>query len=253
MFGSFFFPIIPNKDRIFTSNVTDEYSVSSRNGNWVEIRNYDERTRTETTTFEITIYAKWQGIVYEVSFNGTSFGDDNGIGTTKAQYITSNNGNVYNADEAKCKIYVMFDKNLYTSSYNEIWQVESDYFAQTADETNDIAAVIKGDHLNEIINIDRYGYTWTGWWTRGYEYLPDESFNEILIKHATNGTKSITSPTEDGDTRVSTYEVNHLDGTEYFVGKMLATENLDANGHRYFSTRIVDGHDYNKKTYLSSY
>ena len=248
---------ITNDDKMFTSNVTDEYSLASRKGNWVEIRNYNESTKTETTTFEITIYAKWQGIVYEISFNGTSFEDDSGIGTTKAQYITEKNGQTYNSDSANCSIYVMFDRNLYTSSYNEIWQVESDYYAQIADNANDIEAITKGLHLNEIINIDRYGYTWTGWYTRGYEYLPDQTFNEVSIKHATNGTKSESIPSETGDTRVPTYTVEQNDGTNYYVGKMLETDNVymetDGFNHRYYSSLIVDGHDYSQKTYRSSY
>ena len=241
----------------FTSNITDEYSSASRNGNWYEERIYNTTTLEETTRFEITIYAKWQGIIYEISFNDASFGDESGIGTTTAQYITEKNGTVYNANNAKCNIYVMFDKNLYTSSFNEIWQVESDYYAQTADATNRIAKVERGLHLNEIINVDRYGYTWTGWYTRGYEYLPEESFNEVYLKHATNGSKTITKPVNQGDTRVATYVVNPDDGTEYYVGLMLSTQNkytaIDGIDHRYYSRLITDGHDYSGKTYSSSF
>ena len=142
------------------------FDTSTTSGNWIEKRNFNPSTKVENNQFQVTIYAKWQGIIFETSFNDTSLGDDSGIGSTTAYFITETDGTSYtsqtamsNAGTGKAgKMYVMFDTNVYTSNYLELLDDESDY------EQN-----INGVHIEHIINVDRYGYTWTGWFTRGYE------------------------------------------------------------------------------------
>ena len=194
------------------------YASTNGYGNWVE-----DRT-VEGGRFEITLYAKWQGIIYQVSFNDTSFGNNDGIGSTTAYYITSSAANAkYESTTAKSndeevdegKMYVMFDKKLYTSSYEEIWQVESDYLT-----------VVRGEHINEIINIDRYGYTWTGWYTRGYE----------------NRTETLST----GNQSTYYYGSMKFDRDSTYT----ATDGLD---HYHFSTLVIDGHNASDKTYRSGY
>ncbi|MBP3581241.1 MAG: hypothetical protein J6J33_00640, partial [Clostridia bacterium] len=167
----------------YSNNNGYVFNGSTTYGNWIESRS--------NSKFELTIYAKWQGIIYETTFDATSFGNGTyEIGSTTAYYITAANG-TYTSTTAKCNMYVMFDKNLYTSNYQEILDIESDYTTGT----------IVGEHIKDVIKIDRYGYSWTGWYTRGYE--------------AANKTQRLAT-----------------DGSTYFyVGDMAENSKLIVDGH----------------------
>ncbi|MBQ8424681.1 MAG: hypothetical protein IJX17_01510, partial [Clostridia bacterium] len=154
----------------FTNNLKTDvsnvygYAFTSQDGygNWIEDR--------KNNTFGMTIYAKWQGLIYEVSFNKTDYNITNnrqeylGTGSTEAHYLDEVGG-LYKEIFTE-KIYVMFDTNLYTTNYKEIYNLVSDYNTYETEV---------GDHIEDLVRVDRYGYTWTGWYTHGYVYDSNSS------------------------------------------------------------------------------
>ena len=160
--------------------------------------------------------------------------NDYSIGSTNAYY--NDDVNNYVLENANFNMYVMFDTNIYTSNYKEIFDIESDY--------NTYQGQV-GTHIHNGVNVDRYGYTWTGWFTRGYENRTERTatdgstiffngtMNDNSLLVVDGHSKDLRTFTSNYTSTISDANNNKFDKTIY---DSLMTFTTDKNGKVYAMT-----------------
>ncbi|MBQ4542151.1 MAG: hypothetical protein IJA23_04805, partial [Clostridia bacterium] len=233
-------------------NLRSKYGYTSEGnnetaGDWIENR--------ETGTFQITLYAKWIEKHYKVAtFDVNKFyrqaagvADYQKYGTT-TPYLTINKTHNYIYEDYIDAIGNLRSSLMYSGDV-DVW-IEFDtnnwYLGyETIDASGERHYHIdENDYLKNIL-IDRYGYTWIGWFTN---------------KQAYNATKVIDGHNYAMFNQSSAYESNILD-TAKFTYKL--SHSLELNSFNYTNRTItlfanweanvydlqIDFHDVNSPDY----
>jgi len=138
---------------------TSDLSVSATQEMFgdMEGRNHPTIIPGEGTTHFVYLFAQWGSIEFTIEFYGNKL-----TGSTTPYF---NTGDGFNSDVCDEKIYVEFDTDNYYSK----------------DESGNKLA---DNAINNII-VDRYGYTWTGWYFiyQNYELIESlDVYSNIELK-----------------------------------------------------------------------
>ncbi|MBQ8425954.1 MAG: InlB B-repeat-containing protein [Clostridia bacterium] len=195
-------------------------------GNWIENR--------QTRVFELTLYAKWVNKEYEVTLfdpRGTEiYGSTTpyfSVGGSEFNEEYTSFDKALNGEDLSIKVRVLFDSTNWYAVEGEGINV-SNY--KTAINGEGITKI--NDYLYNIL-IDRYGYTWTGWFGN------DTLVTTVLTGH-TSDKKEYNGYTENCVTQALNYRtINTYTGLSNYQRTLTLYAGWDANIY-YVSFDLAD-------------